>query len=126
MGFLDQWPFKNRQKQQEEEDAYERMCFPLGPGQREKLQAALAALVKARMSREEKMFAYLVAKEIFLKGEGGEGAVAQVDNRLRQLRLKDAGDRRVIIALLRLDTALTDLADFPSPEAVLARALLEE
>lgn len=125
MGFLDEWPFKSQAKRNEENDAFMRRCLPLGMEQRDMLAKLLSPLIKAKMSREEKLFAYLVAKEIFLKGEGSEGAVAQVYDKLRQLRFKDAGDRRVIVALLRLDARLTDLASFPAPEAVLAAALLE-
>lgn len=125
MGFLDQWPFKSREQQKQEREARERLYFPLGEGHREKLIELLAPLIKMKASREEKLFFYLCAKEVYAKSEGGEEAVLKACAKLRELRLKE-DDRRVVVALLRLESRAGGLADFPTPEAVRVQALLED
>lgn len=126
MGFLDQWPFKSRARQEEERQATEQLYFPLGGEQKHYILAVLAPLVRARMSKEEKLFCYLCAKEIYQKGEGSEAAVAGAYAKMRELRLKDIQDRHVMMALLRLETRISALEDFPSAEIVQARAQLED
>lgn len=122
MGILDDWPFKSREKQKEEEAALRRLAFPFGEEHREKLFILLETLVGGKMSREEKMFCYLSAKQLYAKA--GEEALGEVEKTLRRLRMKDPNDRRAVIALLQIDTALPSLDAFPSVEAVQARAAL--
>ena len=123
MGWFDGWPFKSKEESEQERVAFEKRVFPFGEAQRECCKAVLEQIITAKKMRDtDKMFAFILAKDRFAKGEQSEESMEAARRELSKMRWMPPEQMELLLALVRLDARLPSLEDYPTAEDVLRAA----
>lgn len=122
MGISSWFAFKSGAQRKKELDEAEKRFFPLGHEQKGMIQELLKQVVKDRLSKEEKLMAFLTAKDLYLQGGQDKKALRAAERKLEGLRIRKPEDRAAILALVKLDDGVRDLAQYPSVADVLTLA----
>ncbi|MDR1134818.1 MAG: hypothetical protein LBL49_01355 [Clostridiales Family XIII bacterium] len=120
MGFLGlsfESPEERRQKQKE----FEKKIFPFGlDAHRELVKDRLAQIMTSPILDEERMFAFIVAKEKYLLEDNSAEGMMRARLQLKKIRDLNEADIELIIALVHLDSRLTSLEGYPTPQMIRA------
>lgn len=122
MGWFDGFPFKSREQMQKEQQDFEKNVFPLGMEQREAALAVLREVTTKKLPDDQKLFAFISAKDRFAKAETEEDGLAQMSKTfIKQSWLKQE-DKIAIAALILLESRIESLEDYPTAQQVMERA----
>ncbi|MFV0351737.1 MAG: hypothetical protein ACK5JF_05425 [Oscillospiraceae bacterium] len=122
MGWFDGFPFKSREQMQKEQQDFEKNVFPLGMEQREVALAVLREVTTKKLPDDQKLFAFISAKDRFAKAETEEDGLAQMSKTfIKQSWLKQE-DKIAIAALILLESRIESLEDYPTAQQVMERA----
>lgn len=124
MKLFDGFPFKTKQQQQQEQQAFEARVFPLGLAQRQAAAAVLARLItNKRHGESERLFNFIISKDAFTQADTPEEGMQLAAKALREGTLRvGAEDAKQYLALLWLDSQAPSLEDYPTAEQVQALA----
>lgn len=120
MGWFDGWPFKSKEQMDKEAKDFQERVFPFGPTQKDAALAVLQQGVKGkRVKDEEKLFAYICAKDACLLNGGElEGGLQAAETTLNKQKWIPEEDRRFILTFVRLEIRAPSLEEYPTAEDV--------
>lgn len=126
MGILSGFPFTTKEERVRQEQEFNHRVFPLGiEQQRDAAQNLLSALIPDGKNKPEMhLFAFIVAKEAYIKNGKGEPGTAAARKALGRVLRKSEREKALILAAVKLDAESTSLAAYPTAEEVLATAEL--
>lgn len=120
MGLFDGFPFKSKEQAQREQKDFEKRVFPFGLEQREAARAVLAAVIPGQKHDNERLFAFISAKDNYILDEMSEEALNKSRAKLATMKWLSAEEIELVLALVRLDSAIQSLEDYPTPQQVTA------
>jgi hypothetical protein len=123
MGFLDGFPFVNRDERRRREKEFDSLVFPLGvDDQRKAAVKLLSDLIPPDGPNKPNilLFAFIVAKEAYVINEKGESGLAAARRELDRALRKDKREKDLILAAVVLDAEATSLDDYPTAEQVIS------
>lgn len=114
MGWFDGWPFKSKEQIAKERRQFERRVLPFdADGQREVVLSILRQTMNQKLKDEERLFAYLTAKDKYTLDDENPEDYTAAEETLRKMRWLTGDDRLVVLALLRLERSATGPEDYP-------------
>ena len=120
MGIFSGFPFETRKDRDRISREFDKRMFPLGVEEQwGKTQEVLSALIDKKLIKHDMIhFAYMSAKDKYTtyKDEGFGEQAAQ--NELNRIIRKNEEAKKLILALIRLDTETESLDDYPTPDRV--------
>ena len=122
MGWLDGFSFKTKEQREKESKAFEKQVFPLGIWQRDAARAVLEQFEMPKISSEQRLFAFICAKEKHTEKEDAREALQSAADELNRHRWLPPNARTVITALLLLEAGAEDLERYPTAEQVRQKA----
>lgn len=124
MGWFDGFPFKSREQMKKEQQEFEKTVFPFGMQQREVALLVLREVTSKKLPDDQKLFAFISAKDRFAKAETEEEGLAQVGKSFAKQNWLKQEDRSAIVALILLEYRIASLDDYPTAQQVRERAAL--
>lgn len=122
MSIQDWFSFKSKAQHQQELNEFEQRIFPLGPQQRARALALLEEITGLQRQEQELLFAFVSAKDRYLKSGRDEAALERARRELLAGRWVPKRHAPLVLALVVLDAEVQDLALYPSGEVVRLRA----
>lgn len=126
MGLFDGWPFKSKEQLERERRDFEKRVFPLGEAQRTMAAALLAELMSKKLKEDERMYAYISAKDKYTQEDEEERAMHLARQTLMQQKWLTDSDRLVALALVRLEIGIEGLDEYPTADRVRQEMVLLE
>ena len=102
--------FTSAEERRRREKEYQNKIFPLGMGQRDLALAALRPNIRVKISDAEVLYAFVVAKQHYLDADGD---ISAAETYLNKTGIFIEPEKRIIMKLIKLDAAVTDLDDYP-------------
>jgi hypothetical protein len=119
MGWFDGFPFVSAEQRKRNQQDFERRIFPFGlEAHRAAAKGLLSQIITAPLSEEERLFAYIMAKDKYLLNDRGEAGLQAARKQLATLRWLNERDRELLLAMVRLEAEAPSLDAYPGPEAI--------
>lgn len=123
MGLFDGWPFKSKEQMEREKQEFEERVFPFGAPQREACMQVLQQLLHGkRLKDSDRMFTFILAKDRYMLDKKTDEALETAREKIAGMRWVPAEEIDLLLALVRLDAEVEDLASYPTAEDVLRAA----
>ena len=126
MGWFDGFPFKTREQAAREAKEFERRIFPLGMEQKGAAQQVLEDLLDKKLSVNEKMFAFISAKDLCYKEEDFDNGLVLARKHLEGQRWLSLQDREYVLTLIVLENNIPSLDRYPTAQQVKDATVIEE
>lgn len=121
MGWFDGFPFQSKEDMEKEKRDFEKRVFPFGMEQRDCARAVLQQLIPHIKSDTELLFAFINSKDIYMKNDQTDEALARARQQMKKLRYFTEEDKDMILTLVQLDAAAPSLDAYPTAQDVLSR-----
>ena len=127
MGILSGFPFESRADQDRKTREFNKRIFPFGiDKQREIALNMLNTLIDDKVNKPDTVFfAYLTAKDHYTRNQDEGFNTAAAQHQLDRLIRKNNETKKLILELIKLDTQIESLDDYPTPKRVREAAGLD-
>ncbi len=123
MGFFDFLAIKSKEQMERERKEFEERVIPLGEEQKQKASDTLARLIpRKNLALNEKMFAFISTKDRFILSGSGDDGLEQAKKMLKKQKWIKPEEKNIILALVQLESRITELEEYPTDEEILALA----
>lgn len=120
MGLFDGFPFKTKEQRDREQRDFEKRVFPFGLEQREAARTVLATLIPEYKYDNERLFAFICAKDRYILDEMTDEAIDKARAQLSKMKWMQPEQIELVLALVKLDSNIDSMSEYPTPEAVYA------
>jgi hypothetical protein len=120
VGWFEGFPFQSKEDRERKAKEFEDRVFPFGvEAQRNAVTALLKELgTSPKAQTQDLLYAYISAKDKYVLKGKDENAFSIARQQVTKLKWVEASDRRIILAMIKLDTDIQSLENYPTADEI--------